>query len=62
MLVIDEAKKKSLTPSLTPLRQIPVDISHKFQRQSSFNRIPVVPRHKSFSEVTKSKSSNSYKT
>ena len=32
ILVIDEAKKKSSTPLLTPLRQIPADISQKSER------------------------------
>ena len=62
ILVRDEAKKKSSTPSLTPLRQIPVDVSQNSQRQTAFNRTAVVPGHKSFSEVTKSKSNNSYNT
>ena len=65
-LVIDEAKKKpstpSLTPSLTPLRKIPVEVSQKYQRQTASNRTPVVTGHKSFSEATKSKSTNSYNT
>ena len=63
VLVIDEAKKKPSTPSSTPLRQIPVDASQKSQRQAAFSRTPVlVPGHKNFSEVTKSKSTNSYNT
>ena len=62
ILVINKAKKKSSTPSLTPLRQIPVDVSQKSQTQTAFNRTPVVPGHKSFSEVTKSKSTNSCNT
>ena len=62
ILVVDEAKRKSLTPSLTPLRKIPVDVSKKSQRQSAFSRTPVVPGHKSFSEETKSKIINSYNT
>ena len=62
ILVIDETKKKSSTPSLTPSRQIPADISQKSQRQTAFSRTPVVPGHKSFSEATKSKSTNSYNT
>ena len=62
ILVIDEAKEKSSTPSLTPLRQIPLDVSQKSQRPTTFNRTQVVPGHKSFSEVTKSKSTNSYNT
>ena len=61
-LVIDEAKKKPSTPSLTPLRKIPVEVSQKYQRQTASNRTPVVPGHKSFSEATKSKSTNSYNT
>ena len=59
--VIDEAKKKTSTP-LTPLRQIPVDVSQKSQRQTTFSRTPVVPGHKSFSEVTKLKITNSNNT
>ena len=51
-----------MTPSLTPLRKIPVDVSKKSQRQSAFSRTPVVPGHKSFSEETKSKIINSYNT
>ena len=62
ILVIDEVKKKSWTPSLTPLREIPVDASQKSQRQTAFNRTPVIPGHKSFSKVTKPRSSNSYNT
>ena len=62
ILVIDEAKKKSSTTSLTPLKQIPVGVSQKCQRQTAFNRTPVVPGHKSFSEMTKSKSTNSCNT
>ena len=62
ILVIDEAKKKSSTSSLTPLRQIPVNVSQKSQRKTAFNKTPVVPGHKSFSEVTKSKRTNSYNT
>ena len=61
-LVIDEGKKKSSTPSLTPLRQYPVDASQKSQKQTAFNRTAVVPEHKSFSKVKKSKSNNSYNT
>ena len=61
-LVIDEAKKKPSTPSLTPLRKIPVEVSQKYQRQTACNRTPVVPGHKSFLEATKSKSTNSYNT
>ena len=57
--VIDEAKKKSSTPSLTPLRKTPVDVSQKSKRKTAFNRTSVVPGHKSFSEVTKLKSNNS---
>ena len=60
-LVIDEAKKKPSTPSLTSLRKIPVEVSQKYQRQTAFNRTPVAPGHKSFSEATKS-STNSYNT
>ena len=41
-LVIDEAKKKPSTPSLTPLRKIPVEVSQKYQRQTACNRTPVV--------------------
>ena len=37
-LVIDEAKKKPSTPSLTPLRKI----SQKYQIQTASNRTPVV--------------------
>ena len=62
ILVIYEAKKNSSTPSLTPLRQIPVDVSQKSQRQTAFNRTQAVPEHKSFSEVTKSESTKSYNT
>ena len=62
ILVIYETKKKSSTPSLTPLRQIPGDISQKSQRQTAFSRTPVVPGHKSFFEVTKLESTNSYNT
>ena len=36
-LVIDEAKKKPSTPSLIPLRKIPVEVSQKYQRQTAFN-------------------------
>ena len=61
-LVIDEAKKKPSTPSLTPLRKIPVEVSQKYQRQTACNRTPIVPGHKSFLEATKSKSTNSYNT
>ena len=61
ILVIYETKKKSSTPSLTPLRQIPGDISQKSQRQTAFSRTPVVPGHKSFFEVTL-ESTNSYNT
>ena len=57
--VIDEAKKKPSTPSLTPLGKIPVEVSQKYQRQTAFSRAPVVPGHKSFSEATKSKSTSS---
>ena len=60
-IAIDQAKKKSSTPSLTPLRKIPVEISQKYQRQTAFKRTPVVPGH-SFSEVTKPMSTNSYNT
>ena len=62
ILVVDETKKKSSTPSLTPLRHIPADISQKSQRQTAFSRTPVVPGHISFFEVTKSESTNSYNT
>ena len=62
ILVIDEAKKKSSTPSLTSLREIPVDASQKSQRQTAFNKTPVVPGHKSFAKVTKPRSSNLYNT
>ena len=48
ILVKDEAKKKSLTPSLTLLRQIPVDVSQKSQRQTAFNRTQVVLDIKAF--------------
>ena len=61
ILVIYETKKKSSTPSLTQLRQIPADISQKSQRQTAFSRTPVVPGHKSFFEVTL-ESTNSYNT
>ena len=60
ILVIDEEKQKSSTPSLTPLRQILVDVTQKSQRQTAFKRTPVVPGHKIFSEMTQSKSSSSY--
>ena len=33
LLVINKAKKKPSTPLLTPLRQIPVDVSQKSQIQ-----------------------------
>ena len=46
ILVIYEEKKNSSTPSLTPLRQIPVDVSQKSQRQTAFNRTQAVPEHK----------------
>ena len=62
ILVIYETKKKSSTPSLTPLRQTPGDISQKSQRQTAFSRTPVVTGHKSFFEVTKLESTNSYNT
>ena len=62
ILVLGEAKKKSWTPSLAPLRQIRVDVSQKSHRQTAFNRTSVAPGHKSFSEVTKSKSTNSCNT
>ena len=45
ILVIDKAKKKSSATSLTPLRQIPVDVSQKSQ-STAFNKTPVVPGHK----------------
>ena len=61
-LVIDEPKKKPSTPSLTPLRKIPVEVSQKYPRQTASNRTPVVPGHKNFSEATKLKSTNSYNT
>ena len=48
ILVQDEAKKKSLTPSLILLRQIPVDVSQKSQRQTAFNRTQVVLDMKAF--------------
>ena len=48
-LVIDEPEKKSSTPSLTPLRKIPVEVSQKYQRQTAFNKTLVAPGHKSFS-------------
>ena len=51
-----------MTPSSTPLRQIPVDESQKFQWQIPFNRTQVVPGDKGFSEVTKSQVSNLYYT
>ena len=35
-------------------------VRQKSYRQTAFNRTPVVPKHKNFSEVTKSKSNNSY--
>ena len=60
ILVIDEAKRNSLTPSSTPLLQIPVDESQKFQWQIPFNRTQVVPGDKGFPEVTKSQISNLY--
>ena len=37
-LVIDEAKKKSSTPSLTLSWKILVDVSQKYPRQTAFNR------------------------
>ena len=55
-------KENSLTPSLTPLRQIPVDESQKFQWQIPFNTTQVVPGDKRFFEVTKSQISNLYHT
>ena len=45
ILVIDKTKKKSSATSLTPLRQIPVDVSQKSQ-STAFNKTPVVPGHK----------------
>ena len=53
-------QKEVLTPSLKPLRQISVDVSQKSQRQTACNRTSVAPGHRSFSEVTKSKSTNSH--
>lgn len=59
ILAIDEAKKKSSTSSLTPFQ---VDASKKFQRQTAFNRTPLVPGNKSFSGKTQAKSNNLYST
>ena len=47
ILGIDKAKKKSSTPSLTPLRKTPVDVSQKSERKTAFNRTSIVPGHKS---------------
>ena len=51
-----------MTTLLTPLRQIPVDVSQKPQRQTAFKRTPTVSEHKGFSEVTKSQGNNSCDT
>ena len=59
ILAIDEAKKKSSTSSLTPFQ---VNASQKSERQTAFNRTPLVSGNKSFSEKTQTKSNNLYST
>ena len=52
LLVIEKAKNKYSTPSLTSLRQIQVDVSQKSQRRTAFYRTPVVSIHEGFSYLT----------